>query len=429
MSVDVTEKLAAERRQMAQLVRDTEHELRTNADYQPYFAGYTPASVAAFISAYAQRKARYVLNGPSYVQSRERRAAEFHTEAYERLWEIQQKKLFDIQCRWRAKEIDLPGVTIYQQFEEWADHPERCPFLPPITPDEVEVYRAYLLSPDCVDAGDYYSYLRPDNWQNYADMHLTGDEEEPDRDDFYRDDEASINNDFPGNLPWYAYYDDHHDQDLLALPDLRGERQKYYATLHIKHCHAQQAAEKAAKAAAAAGTAPAPEVVKPTFTPADLANAPDPIPDRDRRTMWGHYNQDSLFETIATRFDPTPRLLQLKEAMDAGIYHRDDTNDAVNHAFDVLIEAQVLVPLEAAADWREALVAAALALRKQWLSEALTDVYEQYQQRLALGLEPATPAPREGWSHEEYEEHFLQIQRDWVLAGRALCGEPQDFNY
>ncbi|WP_210514572.1 hypothetical protein [Hymenobacter terricola] len=486
MSAETTRKLAAERRQLAQLVRDTEHELRTNPEYQPYFAGYTPASVAAFIAAYAQRKARYVLHGPSYEQWSERHAAELHTEAYQRLWDIQQKKLFDLQCRWRAREIDLPGVNIYQQFGEWESHPERCDFLPPVTPDEVELYRAYLLSPECLDAADHYSDWRPDNWQNYADAHLT---EEPafDPDDFYRDDEASINNYHPGYLPWYRYYDRHHGTDMLALPDLRGERQKHYATLYLKDGHARQAAEKAAQAATTA--LPTGNSALPTQDAAPLSDstallsddaarlsnstallddnaarladntalpinnaalfsdnaallddnaalppdspaAPHPAPGRDRRTMWSHYDSGALFDEIAETFDPTPRLRQLKEAMDAGLDHRDNTNDEVSKAFEVLMEAEELVPLEADADdWREALITAATDLRKHWLAEALTTVYEQYRQRLALGLRPAPPSPHEGLSRADYEEHVLQVQRDWVLGGRALCGEPQDFNY
>ncbi|MBF9223450.1 hypothetical protein [Hymenobacter ruricola] len=428
MPSEITRKLAAERRQLAQLVRDTEHELRTNPDYQSYFAGYTPASVAAFIEAYAQRKARYVLHGPVQAQWRERHAAELHTEAYQRLWDIQQKKLFDLQCRWRAKEIDLPGVNIYQQFGEWEGHPERCEFLPPIEPDEVELYRAYLLSPECLDAADHYSDWRPDNWQNYADAHLTA-EPDYDPDDFYADDEASQNNFHPGYLPWYRYHDRHHGTDMLALPDLRGARQKHYATLYLKAAHARQAAEKAA----ALGGAPVADTL-PAVIAAIVADPAAPVPDpaagHDRRTMWGHCDWDELFDEIAEAFDPTPRLRQLKQAMDAGLHHRDTDNDEVSNAFDVLMEAEELVPLEAGADdWRAALVTAATDLRKRWLAEALTTVYEQYRQRLALGLRPTPPAEHEGMSREDYEKHVLNVQREWVLGGRALCGEPQDFNY
>lgn len=414
MSTEITRKLATERRQLAHLVRDTEHELRTNPAYRPYFAGHTPASVEAFIGAYAQRKARYVLHGPDQMQYSERHAAELHTEAYQRLWDIQQKKLFDLQCRWRAKEIDLPGVNIYQQFSEWESHPERCDFLPPITPDEVELYHAYLLSPECLDAADHYSDWRPHNWQNYADAHLT--EEPPfDPDDFYRDDEASLNNFHPGYLPWYRYYDRHHGTDMLALPDLRGERQKYYANLYLKATHARQAAEKAAAAGA---------------TPPEPAHPDAPAPDRDRRPMWHHYDWDEVFDEIAETFDPTPRLRQLKEAMNAGLDHRDNVNDEVNKAFEVLVEAEELIPLEAAADdWRAALIEAATDLRKRWLAKALTAVYEQYCQRLALGVRPAPPSEHKGLSREDYKEDVLQAQRDWVLGGRALCGEPRDFNY
>ena len=428
MSSETTRKLAAERRQLAQLVRDTEHELRTNPDYQPYFAGYTSASVAAFITAYAQRKARYVLHGPTYAQWSERHAAELHTEAYQRLWDIQQKKLFDLQCRWRAKEIDLPGVNIYQQFDEWENHPERCEFLPPIEPDEVELYRAYLLSPECLDAADHYSDWRPDNWQNYADAHLTK-EPDFDPDDFYRDDEASMNNYHPGYLPWYRYHDRHHGTDMLALPDLRGERQKHYATVYLKATHARQAAEKASAAGAVPAAEALPAVIAALVADPD-APVPNPAAGRDRRTMWGHCDWDELFDEIVEAFDPTPRLQQLKQAMDAGLDHRDNDNDEVSKAFDVLMEAGELVPLEAGADdWREALVMAATDLRKRWLAEALDTVYEQYRQRLALGLRPTPPAEHEGLSRKDYEKHVLRVQRDWVLGGRALCGEPQDFNY
>ena len=56
MATDYHLGAAEEEEQFARQQRDFEHELRTDPRYQPYLAGYEPASAEAFIKHYAAHK-------------------------------------------------------------------------------------------------------------------------------------------------------------------------------------------------------------------------------------------------------------------------------------------------------------------------------------------------------------------------------------
>ncbi len=391
-SADYHTRAAEEAEKYSQLIRDTAHQLRTDPAYQACFAGYEPASVEHFIQYYANHKAHWLQDGPLHLKWRIEGASEFRAEAYERLWEIQQKKLFDLQERWRAGEIELPGVTIGMQFHGYLERIiHRLDWVPPITAEEVALYRDYLLSDACRDVGHGPDTHHHWAWQDYEDMRALALAPDPD---------AVFD---PRPYPdWYRYYDARTGTQPFQRPNRRGEREAFY------RARADREADE----------------LKPS-TPPD---------EHDARPWWHQLASDEkrdLFAEFAQRFDPTPNLLALRAAYDEGTgkWKNERVTDGLIMNIDLLLKARERLAIDADADdWRQPLIDLGNQLRKTLLAVALTDVYEEeYLLRRQTGLTLAPPDPDR--TIRETEPEWLNEVRQEILRGRELNGEPRDFNY
>ena len=115
-------------------------DLLTNPRYAALFASYHPEAVARFAANYARQKFNWQWQGPQAEYDQAEALTRFSEAAYSRLWDIQRKKLLDLQCRWRAGEIALPGIDCTFDFGALDAAIENCLLLPPITPDELAMY-------------------------------------------------------------------------------------------------------------------------------------------------------------------------------------------------------------------------------------------------------------------------------------------------
>ena len=77
-------------------------ELQTIPKYQEYFKKFPEKEVKNFIDAYARKKYYYLNHGERSVRNAEYDLTKYQREAETRLWHIQEKKLFNAECRWRA---------------------------------------------------------------------------------------------------------------------------------------------------------------------------------------------------------------------------------------------------------------------------------------------------------------------------------------
>ena len=199
-----------------------------------------------FLERYAGERASALVDGQNYFDIARREEARLVQEATERLWEIQQRKLFELQCRWRAEEVRLPArhVELSQDFETWGARIERCSLVTPISAAEVDDYLAYLLSDACTDAHD--DFARPRDWQDYNRCRryllLQAEGQNPrqvQRDAVNNPGEgmsglAAMLDDFFLSYPaWYAHCDAQAGPPnlVLYLPDHRGEKEAYYLYL------------------------------------------------------------------------------------------------------------------------------------------------------------------------------------------------------
>lgn len=446
MSSDYHAKTAAEQERLAEQVRAIEHELRTNPEYQPYFARYRPADVQAFIQQYARRKVRYEQKGAERQAALEAQATAVRDLARQRLWDIQQKKLFDLQCRWRSGQLRLPDVQVSEQFAYWSRHPEQCPFLPPITAEEFALYCEYIRS--AASLSEQWSgggTRHVSDWQSYRNLRrvyhhdehpdiapgvilikYTDDDEQgdDDADDDWEDEDEQLY--YPA---WYRFYDQRHGTGPLRhQPDVRGKREEFYYDLYLKDWASRRRAKQAAPPAPTASTAPDPAAAPP-MAPAE----PAPVAPPDTRPAWYLNGRDEIFRTVVEQFDPTPQLLELRRAMRDGQeqkYSREN-DQALRDFCDLADEHHLIVPIETdAADWRAALRRAVQDLQRRQLLAVLPLEYEEYQERLALHLQPAAP----GYGANSYYDDDRELSRITrkgkdVLRGRVLNGEPENFDF
>lgn len=417
MASDYHQQAAEKEDEFARLQLEFEHELRTDPRYQHYLVGYEAASAERFVQHYAAHKIHCLREGPGMVKFRLHQAIEHQEEAYERLFEIQQKKLFDLQVRWRAGEIELPGIVIHQQFFDWGRYVHACPWLPAITEAEYQLYCDYLASPACRDVGYHPDHHGCNDWQDYDRMRdnwLLTQPNPPEED-------TLDCLDYPD---WYAYYDAHTGAPagypFATHPDHKGERQDYYIGLARD--------DKWAREGHPVPYVPDPRPQYYNYHDASFADHPGLYIDQ--------YTEK--FAEFARAFEPDPEPLiayyraYLRLQNESHSHYMERTARSLEQLWD----AKGPWPVAANADWRVGIVEAAQELHRALLLAALPAVFEEYQFRLATGLAPAAPdqfrAYHEGNDEDDDIEEECAPTPAWVeliLRGRELAGEPQDFGY
>lgn len=371
---------------------DIQQDLLTNPRYAELFAPYHPEAVARFAATYASQKFLWQWRGPQAESDQAHALSRRSEAAYNRLWDIQRKKLFDLQCRWRAGEITLPGVECTFDFGTLDAAIENCPVLDAISPDELALYCEFVRLAsdfeddvlDCYRSGDG---CLPRDWQDYDGLRLHATEEAADLPD-----EQRRADDPPA---WYEFYNGRTGHArLLALPDLRGPREAPYIQAYYAHRHAEHAALPAA--------AP-PADARPSFLSAA--------------------QQEALTQALLQQFE-TPKLRRQHAA-----YLRQQALDAADEqveadfAYLKSLDPGEAVPLEAAADWRAALRRAVVETQRQQLLAYLPQVYDAYLLRQEQGIRhPLAEEPQ--W--RDTSHHY---QREMLLDGRALLGEPRNFDF
>ena len=371
---------------------EIKEDLLTNPRYAELFAPYHPEAVARFAANYASQKYLWQWRGPQAEFDQADALSRRSETAYSRLWDIQRKKLFDLQCRWRAGEITMPGLNCTYDFGAYDAHIENCPVLDAITPDELDLYCDFVRqAPDFDDdvLDCYYNqptYL-PRDWQDYSGMRLDDEEFERDTPGPEREGVAPP-----------AWYDFHNTRTghgyLLRLPDLRGPLEQPYIQAYYAHRHTE------------------------------LDARPAPAPPADPRPTFLTTAQEEALEYALLHQFETPKLRRQQAA-----YLRQQAREAadaqVEADFDYLksLDPAETVPLAAAADWRAALRQAVAETKRQQLLAHLPQVYEAYLLRQEQGI-----------SHPEAEEPQWRndsgkYMRESLLDGRELLGEPRDFNF
>lgn len=181
-------------------------ELEDNPIIQAYFSRYSKQSVENFKKSYLDYKYRANYWKKLYSEESNRIRTQWIENAHQHLEIILQKKLFDLQCLWRANQIKLEGIEVCFDFTYWEKDILNCPFVE-INPDDIEMYQEFLRSGNLDSDKIFYE------WQDY---------------DQYREKEA--------DLPeWYEYHNLRTgNQNLYVLPNLKGEKEEFYRFLYFE---------------------------------------------------------------------------------------------------------------------------------------------------------------------------------------------------
>lgn len=369
----IREKIEKEKN-FGQLVAEIRTDLKNNEKYKPFFDRYNSRSIDSFIDSYAFKKASYLTYGQWYIEREHEEVLKYRLIAEERLWEIQQKKLFNLQCMWRAEMIRLPEIESTYDFEYWEHTIESCSFISPITEEEFRLYREYVLS------GHYDGWeWHMGNWQNYPAF----------KGDHNNEDDAE-------EIPaWYQYYDDRMGTGShLLLPDIRGEKEKFYVEIFQEDYKRRAVQNEKASA--------------------NLNN--------DRRPYVSAYDRNVL-EGFMSEFE-SAKLFDYYLAYEKNIERSSD--DDLELAIETLQEAEEEIPIEAHRSWRTAILNAAKKYEQKRVADALETVYRDYLSRLRLGIAFEV---HEKESQVKWYEEYTGTMKSHILLGRQLNGEEANFDF
>lgn len=358
----------------------TEEQLRKemagNVAMQAWFKNFDDYQVDGFLSMYVTHKKMWLEYAANYINDQEEAPIRWVNKASEHLPIIQQKKLFDLQCQWRAEKLDLPGIIICADFRVWEYDILNCPFLEPISREDIDLYAEYLLheNPDtgCLAGGD-------ENWQEYDEII-----------DAYNTDNEHCN--FP---EWYDFYNARRGTAMyMTLPDIRGQKEEAYEDLARK----QQQEEREKD----------PAYVEPApYDPSKFLSYYD-----EHRRNW-------FVKTFETKE------VQELYATWEWKHRNSEMEEDLEYYIDVLMDADEPVAMPANYNWQDAIKQAANSFVNKKTAEALPEAWEQYMMKKQMNIAFSSET-------ELLHKSFLNLKKfreDMILLGRKLCCEPEDFNF
>ncbi|MEM0543696.1 hypothetical protein WFZ85_13820 [Flavobacterium sp. j3] len=349
------------------------NEIDQNEQLQLYLSNYQKKSAEDFIVHYINQKYQVYRYGDMYIQIDEEQRSKWIDIAHEHLKAILQKKLFDLQCQWRAEEIKLNFIEKCIDFHKWENEIFNCPLVKPISEAEIKMYKTFLLKSKI----DFANGFSAENWQDYDSIK-----------EVYLSSEKKDDNSIP---TWYQYhFNKTGSSKLLLLPDIRGEKEEFYIKIWREH------ENKKIK-----------EKLKD-----------QPIKLTDNRPYLSSYNDEVtayLFDHFED-YETQKRYHYYKMAM-------DDTEDTFHYEdiFRELIEQNESIPIKSNNNIKEAVVAAYNSYYAKKIAEHLPLAYEQYLLNRKMGFVIRGDKDFFGELDDMYTKS--------ILGGRELNGEPRDFNF
>ena len=364
----------AEKRKM--LTGQYEREIAADEKAQEYFKAFLPASVEYFVKHYAAQKATWMTETIDFKEWNESDATEWEDNAFERLQEIQQKKLFDIQCQWRAEKLTLHEIIICMDFKYWENNVMNCPFIAPVTEEEINIYMQYLESFNFEDEQGWF-----ESWQDYHGIK-----------EAYETDNANRN--FP---EWYDFYNGRKGTGVyLQFPDLRGMKEDKYIALWREEKNRLDEANK---------------IIQP------------PAETRPHLTNWPHSQVPWFVETFEDKKTQAYFKVYGGNKFDDDDDDFEDTfGEDIDNITHYLEKAREIIPVQAWFDYREALSRAYRKYECRKIAEAMPAAYQRYMMYVTTGMQ-FNGEPWDNW--KKNHDDWINI----ILRGRELCGEPRDLDF
>ena len=345
-------------------------EILENPSMQEYFKSFSSSSIESFISSYLIDKYFAYSNADSYQQRAEKKRSRWIDEAEDHLKIILNKKLFDYQCLWRAEKVTNEYIRITNDFLVWQEKIFSCPFIEPLTQEDIKMYQDFLLQ----TVEDYDNIAEQYELQNYDDFKIN----------YQGNEEDGL------QLPdWYEFHNLRTgNSSLLLLPDIRGEKELFYARLFVKD------------------------------RDKDL---PPYIPNPDlNKPHLSAYDKENLLFFVNTYEDEETRI-KFANYFEVFKKHTLDRDYDLNELIMYMEEEEEIIPIEAHYDYRTALYIAYNKFKLNKLAEHLPYAYEHYLFNKKMGI----PFEEGDNFYEDLSNNCLKM----ILDGRALNGEPRDLNF
>jgi len=346
-------------------------EIKENESIQTFFEQYHPSSVDSFTKSYVLQKYLAYKFADLYASELERQETRWIYKAEKHLEVILQKKLFDLQCAWRAEQIDLEGVEICFDFTVFEHDIFNCTILDEITEEEIKLYSDFLMS-------GHASLYNDGGWQNYTtykEEYIAGTDE--------------------SNIPeWYEYHNLKTGKgSLFLLPDIRGEKEEFYLDLFREESRKEY--EKK-------------EAENPTVF--------------DKRPYLSCY-EDDILNLFYTTFENREYRNLWKNYRLYSKRWDDGKNEHLEEMLREMSKSSEIIPIESHYDYTQAIE---LAYHKYFfgkIAECLPIAHQQYLFNKQMNLS-SNKERRDDFYPDLRKRHF-----DNILKGRELNGEPRNLDF
>ncbi|NJN27687.1 MAG: hypothetical protein HC819_17825 [Cyclobacteriaceae bacterium] len=342
-------------------------EMKADERYISYFAPFEENSVNKFIEKYAEARTSLVVYGNFTKHRQESVIDDYHTGSWNALNEIQFKKLFDLECLWRAGQLThLRDVQVTMDFSRISKNILLYDGIPQVSRADIELYQQYLRQePRQIVYSLNYSY-----YPDYEDVKNC-----PDNADT-NNEYLNFHNSLTGN------------NGLLLLPDVRGLKELKYLDAARDFNFSNTKTKNANN--------PAQRITKKYL----------PRSDEELIRFGNHFGDKKAVNFIIDRLN------WIKEKPDL----------IFTWAFEYLRDiAPEMVPIEAHEDWKKGMYFAAIKHRNEKISCLLPVVYEEYLLKKEMCMLEA--------SNTDQHSAISEIYKNGILQGRELLGEPRDFNF
>ena len=352
---------------------DTRKDMMENPRYNEIFEDMpSELSKKLMIDTYAREKSMYAMHGDIMLNNLNRETYRWEYYGEEALCEIQQKKLFDMQCLWRAGELKIKGVKTTHDFKTYERNIRGCKFLSPVNEKELKHYIDFLKSEQIRPTEKAYK------WQDYDSI----------RNENLK--EVGVS-----RIPlWYQYHNYiTGNNSLLLLPDIKGEKEKYYMEIYDQ------------------------------YRTKTLAENPySDIPDNRPRLI----GDDETVNNFLRMFDEKS-ILYYNELFDDRKPYPEGSR-YFNRATDYMNNEKKTIAIEENDDWQVAFLEMVFDYRRKKIAEILPDLFAEY---IKGDLDKMLPYIIRKHVSDEYKtrkELAAKYQR-MILIARKESGEDGNFNY
>lgn len=388
--------------------------LHTNKKVQKYLQQFQPENLERTLESYAWQKARWLVQKDYDEYWNDWALLQDKNKAEECLGNIQQKKLFDKQCEWRAEIFTHPAIEVTADFKYWEYNVLNCPFIDPITTEDIELYIEFLNT----YFGENLAFLG--HWQDYdtyctdritvvGQMHKHQEEDDDDEseddenmEEDYDEDEDEVEDENEiGKLmpPWYLFWEERRGAgNYRMLTDIRKPKELVYSRL--AHEEEQEIARKKFEA-----------------NPPDKRKSLSLWQKQDLIPFIEEYEDPSQKDEILKAYEVNQRIWWNKEEEDAMYW--------VKEAWDDLRDCWEAFPIAPdITDWKAALIQTAKNWQHHKLIRLIPIVYDEYLFRMETGIE-------QPYEHKQATDYraFADRSKAAILRGRELKGEPKDLNF